>query len=248
MKYEKVTIDTDDLEGATLAGEISLSEDAYPKEADTLVIMLHDFPYSHSRDHDDLYGEIRKIFEDHEFQTLLFDFQSCGNSEGREEEFTLETARENLTRVLKWARRQGFARFVFVASGAAAALALEQSDQSTRMIFLFWPAIDLAAHAKKIFYEEDGKTVAAKGRRIGGDLLSQMASYDRSKIFKSLRVPVLIQYGTEGGNEQINLLKQGFNALRLDITSYMGAGPGLTDPRHRQMIAHHIGQFLHKYA
>jgi hypothetical protein len=249
MKYHKIQIETDDLEGETLLGEITApSEDLLTEGDRTLVLMLHDFPYSHSHDYNDLYGEIRNILDGHGFHTLMFDFQSCGESEGREEEFTLDAARENLTRVLKWARRRGFTHFIFVASGAAAALALEQSDKTTRMVLLFWPAVDLAAYAKRLFYEEDGTTIIAKGRRIGAGLLAQMASYNRAKALKSLRVPILIQYGTQSGNEQVELLKQGFNALRLDITSYADGNPGLTDPRHRQMVAHHIGQFLQKYA
>ena len=251
MKHQKIQIETDDFEGETLSGEITASDEDLLVEGDgTLVILLHDFPYSHSRDHNNLYGDLRGIFYDHGFQSLIFDFQSCGESEGYEQEFSLETARENIQRVLKWAQRRGFRKFVFVASGASAALALEFADKDTRMVFLFWPAVDLASYAKRIFYDSDGK-VAAKGRKIGGDLLTQMEAYDPATALKSLPVPVLIQYGAQDdviGPEQIDLIKKGFNALRIDITSYADGGYGLTNPRHRDMIAHHIGQFLQKYA
>lgn len=251
MRYQKVSIETDDLEGETLAAEISTTDDVQTKEDQTtLVLFLHDFPYAHSHAHNDFYGDLRKQFDDKNFQTLMFDFQSCGESEGREEDFTLEAARENLTRVLKWAKRRGFTDFIFVASGAAAALALEQSDQNTRMLFLFWPAVDLASHAQHLFYEADGLTVTAKGRKIGGGLLEQMKGYDRAKTAKSLKIPVLVQYGAQDpqAQAQIGHIKAELDVLRIDITSYADGGSGLPAPHHREMITRHVGQFLQKYA
>ena len=251
MKYQKVSIETDDLEGETLAAEISSADEATTKEdQNTLVLFLHDFPYGHSHAHNDFYGHLRPYFSDKNFQTLMFDFQSCGESKGRAEDFTLETARENLTRILKWAERRGFTDFIFVASGAAAALALEFSDQSTKMLFLFWPSVDLASHAQRLFYEADGITVAAKGRKIGGGLLDQMKDYDRAQTAKSLKIQVLIQYGAQDpyAQAQIGHIKAELDVLRIDITSYADGGSGLPDPRHREMVARHVGQFLQKYA
>ena len=85
MRHQKVSIETDDLEGETLAAEISTTEYAETREDQTtLVVFLHDFPYGHSHAHDDFYGHLRKQFSDRNFQTLMFDFQSCGESEGRD--------------------------------------------------------------------------------------------------------------------------------------------------------------------
>lgn len=251
MKYQKVSIETDDLEGETLAAEISSTDEAQTMEDQTtLVLFLHDIPYGHSHAHNDFYGFLRAQFSDKNLQTLMFDFQSCGESEGRAEDFTLETARENLTRVLMWAKRRGFTDYIFVACGAAAALALEQGDAHTKMMFLFWPAVDLAEHAKHLFYEADGVTVIARGRKVGGDLLAQMEAYDRAQTAKSLKIPVLVQYGARaaGAQEQIGHIKAELDVLRIDITSYADGDYGLPDPRHREMLAHHVGQFLQKYA
>lgn len=251
MRYQKVSIETDDLEGDTIAAEISTNDDVQTKEDQTtLVIFLHDFPYGHSHAHNNFYSDLRKQFDDKNFQTLMFDFQSCGESEGREEDFTLETARENLARVLKWAKRRGFTDYIFVACGASAALALEQGDQNTKMLFLFWPAVDLARYAEHTFYETDGVTVAAKGRKLGGGLLEQMKAYDPARTAKTLKIPVLVQYGSQdpGAQEQISHIKAGLKALRIDITSYTDGIPGFPDPRHRDMAFRHAGQFLEKYA
>lgn len=251
MRYQKVSIETDDLEGETLAAEISTAEGAETlKDQATLVLFLHDLPYGHSHAHNDFYGHLRKHFADKNFQTLTFDFQSCGQSEGREEDFTLETARENIDRVLKWAKRRGFTDFIFVACGAAAALAIESSDQSTQMLFLFWPAVDLASYAQNLFYEADGVTVTARGRKIGGGLLEHMKDYDRAKTAKSLKIPVFVQYGAQDpqAQSQIGYIKAELDVLRIDITSYADGNSGLPDPRHREMAFHHVGQFLQKYA
>ncbi len=251
MRYQKISIETDDFEGETLAGEITTTDDAESKEGQTtIVLFLHDFPYDHSHSHDDLYGALRTQFENKNYQTLMFDFQSCGESGGRDEDFSLETARENLDRVLKWTKRRGFTHYIFVASGAAAALAFEKIDHTTKMLFLFWPVIDLAKHAQHVFYEPDGVTVAAKGKKIGGNLLAQMKAHSPPKAVKTLKIPVLVQYGASDplAQEQIGLVKTGLNALRIDITSYADGEPGLSDRRHRSMVAHHVGQFLQKYA
>lgn len=252
MKHQKFQIETDDLEGASLQAEIAMPRECLTEDvAKTLVVFLHDFPYSHSHDHNDLYGMLRDLFSERGLHTLLFDFQSCGESEGREEEFTLDAARENIRRVLKWARRQGYEEYIFVASGSAAALALEEAGKNTNSVFLFWPVVDLAAHARTLFYEEDGKTVAAKGRKLGGDLLLQMESYKPESALKTPSSPILIQYGAEDDivkSGQIDTIRKGYKGPRLDITSYADGQRGLSDPRHRQMLAHHVRAFLDKYA
>jgi pimeloyl-ACP methyl ester carboxylesterase len=252
MRHQIFQIETDDLEGESLRAEITATAgeiNSYFEK--TLVIFLHDFPYGHRHDHDDFYGAMRDVFEDRGFETLLFDFQGCGDSEGKEEEFTLEAARENFKRVLKWAKRWGYGKFIYVASGTSAALALEESNDRTKIVFLFWPAVDLAAYSRTLFYQADGRTVAAKGKRVGGDLIDQMASYNMGKALKTLPIPILIQYGAEDDivkTSQIDVIKNGFGASRIDITSYADGQRGLTNPRHRQMVSHHIRAFLDKYA
>lgn len=205
----------------------------------TVVIMAHDIPFSHSHDHDNLYPFLRTVFDDHGYHTLMFDFESCGDSYGREEDFTLQTARDNLQAIIQWARQKRFEHIILVGAGVAAALCLEFTDKDTKMVFLFWPIVDLAAYAHSV-------------HGIGPKLVEEMKAYKPDAALKSLKVPVLIQYGAKGDDAmesaQIDLLKTRFHALRLDITSYMDGGPGLTDPRHRKMIGHHMNQFLHKYA
>ncbi len=251
MDVQHVTIDG--ITGTTpLSGEFGKPDGRGSAEREsTIVIMIHDIPFSHSRDHHDLFGYVRNLIDEFGFYTLLFDFQSCGESEGREEMLTLETARENLQRVIDWAKSKGFTKLIFAGCGLGAALALEKTNKDTDMLFLFWPVVDLASHARKIFYAADGQRVAAQGRKISGDLVNRMETYNISSLMKSLKIPVLIQYGTHDdivGPEHIDTIKRGFNALRIDITSYEGGNHGLTDPRHRTMMGLHIRSFLEKYA
>lgn len=246
MKQEKLEIDIGSGAGK-LSGVLSTPDDeSFFDVRHTLVVMMHDIPYSHARDHDDLFGFLRDLFDDHGYSTCVFDFESCGDSDGREEAFSLDHARENLKSVISWAQNHRFNRFIFVACGAASALCLDAAEpQSTKAVFLFWPVIDLAAHARRIFYE--GDQTYAKGRKIGQDLIRQMQAFDPRSVLKKLWVPVLIQYGASDDTDT-EQIKTGLAALRIDVTSYADGGPGLTDPRHRSMIAHHVSAFLKKYA
>lgn len=232
-----------------LSGVLSApDEKALDDFKQTLVIMTHDIPFSHSLDHDNLYPFLRTIFDDHGLQTLMFDFESCGDSDGNEEDFTLQAARNDLQSVLKWAKDKGFEHFIFVAAGVSAALCLEITDKTTRAVFLFWPVVDIAAYAARMF-AEGSRSIA--GRIISPAMISDMNAYVPTQAMKSLKLPILIQYGANDdavSAEQIELIKAHFNALRIDITSYTDGGHGLLDPKHRKMASHHIRQFLHKYA
>ncbi len=226
-----------------LSAVLSMPDGYIAKEnRQTLIILAHDIPFGHSHDHDNLYPFLRTVFDDRGLQTLMFDFESCGGSNGDKENFTLDVARRNLQAVLTWAGQHGFNRFIFVGAGITAAICLELTDKTTKSVFLFWPVVDIAAYAKRL---------TDKNVKIHDAMFAQMNAYNPEQAMKSLKVPVLIQYGANDdvvGIEQIETIKTRFNALRIDITSYMDGGHGLLDPKHRKMMGHHIGQFLHKYA
>ncbi len=249
MKQQAATIELHN--GNKLYSVMSSPVDRSIESPDkTLVVMIHDIPYGDYREHEDLFSYVRAIFNEHGYQTLMFDFESCGESDGKQEDFDLETVRRNLKEVLVWAQMRGFEKFIFVASGVGSAFALEFSNEKVPMVFLFWPVVDLALHARGLFYDGLNKVIA-RGRKIGGKLVEQMEHYDPKLAMKSLKIPILIQYGAE--DEEVSLshtdyIKKNFKALRIDITSYLDGKSGLTNPRHRVMIAHHIGAFLDKYS
>lgn len=255
MKIQQVDIPTGE-DGYELSGYLSAPDEALSAEMkSTLVVMVHDIPFGHIRQHNDLFGYLRNTFDEFGLNTLCFDFQSCGDSDGEEEDFTLDTARANLKDVLRWGKMRGFQTFMFVAAGAGAVPILEAASETTRAIFLFWPVVDLSSHGQRLFGTAETSItlndIAMEGRTIGSGFVESLQNYDLRTITKSLRVPILIQYGAQdeqGGSGHIDIIKDRFNALRIDITSYGDGGPGLTDPRHRKMIAHHTAQFLHKYA
>ena len=249
MKQQAVTIELHN--GNKLYAVMSSPDERLVENLDkTLVVMLHDIPYGDYREHEDLFSHVRGVFDDYGYQTLMFDFESCGESDGKPESFDLETARQNLREILVWAQMRGFEKFIFVACGVGAAFALEFTNDKVPMVFLFWPVVDLALHAQGLFY--DGlNEVIARGRKIGAKLVEQMENYDPKRAMKTLKIPILIQYGAE--DEDVSLshtdyIKNNFKALRIDVTSYQDGTSGLTDPRHRAMIAHHIGAFSDKYS
>ncbi len=215
-----------------------------------LVVMIHDIPYGHYREHEDVFSHVRTVFDEYGYQTLMFDFESCGESDGKQEELSLESVRQNLREVLMWAQKRGFEKFIFVASGTGAAIALEFVNDKVAMVFLFWPVVDIATHAKALLY--DGlNEIIAKGRKLGPELIAQMENYDPKRAMKSIKIPILIQYGAqdeEVSPEHTDFIKANFNALRIDVTSYQDGKQGLTNPRHRGMMVHHISAFLDKYS
>lgn len=254
MKLEPVFIRTGN-DGYELSGYLgSPDETSTNEKAATLVIFLHDLPFGYSQEHDDFYDGLRIPFDDYGLQTLSFDFESYGESDGDEETFTLETARRNIEDVLYWARVRGFEKFLFVASGGAAPLALEAANDKTAMIFLFWPVLSFNpddGDAGRLIYFEMEATQDGKDPATRAALIKDLRKYNPAALKKSVKLPVQIQYGAKDPTfdpANIDAIKECFNALRIDITSYADGKTGFPDPRHRDMAIQHVRQFLDKYA
>ncbi len=254
MRLDPVFIRTGN-EGYELSGYLgSPDETSTNEKAATLVIFLHDLPFGYSQEHDDFYNGLRVPFDDHGLQTLTFDFESFGESDGDAQTFTLEIARRNIQDVLHWARVKGFQKFLFVASGMATPLALETANDDTVMVFLFWPVVQPQPEGtpgdRLIYFEletpQDHKNPAERAA-----LIEDLRKYDAGTLKKSVKFPVQIQYGAKDpafDPANIDVIKNHFNALRIDITSYADGKTGFPDPRHRDMAIRHVRQFLDKYA
>lgn len=249
MKTQKVEIDCGQT-GAQLVGILTAPDEQSTGEYNkTLVIFLHDLPDSNKDDHNGFYGYLCNVFDEHGLQTLTFDFEGFGESDGERETFTLETAEENMKAVLEWAYLRGFEKFQFVACGCAAALALKICGKTTNALFFFWPVVDLALHARKLT-EAGNDNIHQRGRERP-DLLESMKQFNPQKIMREIRAPVLIQYGAKDrfmDFEQTETIRRSLKAPRIEITSYDDGDYGLPDPRHRKMAGKHIGLFLEKYA
>ncbi|MBN8521578.1 MAG: alpha/beta hydrolase [Alphaproteobacteria bacterium] len=219
-----------------------------------LVIFMHSFP-GHKDDHQGFMSLMANLFGEHGFYTFRFDFRGCGQSEGREEDFTLTRARQDLDLVRDWAHKQGFKKFIYVTDGLAAHVAISSFLADVQAMVMFSPLLDGAAYARYLLQAEPEASTPVSGgyhpvkdHRIGEQLIFELMN--AGKPTDALPMPILVHYGTKDDRmspAHLELLKSGLEATRIDITSYQGGTRGLPDPKHRQMVSIHTSQFLKKY-
>lgn len=223
----------------------------------TLVLMLHGFP-GHKAGQGDLFGTLEGLLLERGFHTLRFDFRGCGESDGKEEEFTLARAAEDLRHVLHWAKLEGYEHFIMAGEGLGASIALLNANMSVSANLLFWPALDLPQLAKNLrggdaiaVKPESGGYIDVGGNRIGHNLLIELAETDMVPALKEAFAPALVMHGAEDiliPSAQLDVLRKHIPSKRVEITVFHDGTQGLPDPRHRKMVYYHILQFLEKYA
>lgn len=209
-----------------------------------LAIMLHGFPNVYKQSHDDFYGDLETLFAHAGVHSFRFDFRGCGSSEGLQEDFTLESASEDMAAVLDWAEKQSFKEFIIVAEGLGAITALQNLRNTMKLGFLFWPVVLGKVHLDQYLLSE-------KHDVLNGQLIAELQTLDLSPILQNLSIPFLVQHPAEDariGPEHMDYLHETVSSTRrFDITSYQDGAHGLPDERHRKMICFHMGQFLSKY-
>lgn len=229
-----------------------------PDRSRTLVVMAHGFPGGHKSAHDDLYGELQSALTRREFHTLRFDFRGCGESEGFEEHFTLDSAREDFRHIHLWAREQGYKNMAYIGEGLGASLALLSLDLNISALVLLWPVLDLRAHADRL---TDGLQITDtdrhngyidyEGCRMSLRLLKELQTTSLISCMRDAFMPTMILHGTRDAVvpiKDLSLAKSYITARRIDITTVHDGEHGLAKPNHRRMVLHHIGDFLEKYA
>lgn len=233
------------------------SELTTPDLEKTLVIMVHGFPDSHKQAHEDLFGDLEYLFTTSGLHTMRFDFRCCGSSEGLQEEFTMQSANEDMDTILDWAHKQGFEQIIYVAEGLGAAHVVRKMNKTTRMAFFFWPILDVKGYCEKHYQGLVPKDtinvphIIADNNRIGMPMIDEMQDTDLQPFLDVIRAPILMQYGVKDtmvDEHQIAYFRKHAKAPRIDITSYEDGTNGLSTARHRQMIFYHIGQFLSKFS
>lgn len=238
MSHQKIEIAADGGK-AYLSGVYSLpSQLTQYAGAQTLILMVHGFP-GNRESHDNLFGDFESLFNQYGLHTLRFDFRGCGHSEGKPEDFTIESALHDLGLVLSWAEHQAFDNIILIGEGLGAYLCLRAITPHVKAMMLFWPVSDLALYA-----------AGAAGPSLPAKLKAEIAAMD-DVPFDDLNIPVMVQYGAQDKtivSDHADLLKDRLKARRIDLTSYADGAEGLLDPRHRKMIYFHIGQFIEKYA
>jgi len=229
------------------------------QEPPPLVIMIHDLPFGTMRDHEDLFGRIDTLSVDLGFHGLRFDFRGCGSSAPPPGGLpTLGSASQDLGAAFDWGKAQGYRKFILVAEGLSASLALPRmTEDSVLAAILLWPVLDPKALALEKFgaiAEMDAPApdaiLEAHGKKISARLAYEMVRTDLSGVMKRVTTPILIQQGDRDSATiagQIDLARKTLRSKRLDITAYSDADRGLTDARHRKYMLYHIQQFIEKF-
>lgn len=244
-------------EGSFLQAALSAPTEASLIElSHTLVIMCHGFP-GHKAAHNNIFGKLTKRLNKKGYHCLSFDFRGCGESEGKEEEFTLSSAQEDLYWVMDWAKSANYDRFIFIAEGLGAALTLQNFKEDVLCLVHFWPMLDIPKILHTAFKMGELPPNAEIDRyymlgqnRIGLDLISQLKNLSLLKHIQALKTPLMIMHGAKDEAspiDQIDLLRQHAGVRRIEITSFDDGDHGLRNPEHREIAFYHILQFIEKY-
>lgn len=245
-------------DGAGMTEEAAgISPASNSRRAKTLVIMLHGFP-GHKSAQNDVFGDLEFQVGRDGFHSLRFDFRGCGESEGKSEDFMMETACADVRAILEWARSFGYERFFYIGEGLGAAIALLNADPGVRGAALLWPALDPRLTALreplKLAGSKEAKAqgyVVWRDTKIGLPLLKEIKLLNPTRKLRNLKIPLLIQQGTadeEVSPAQMELLRRHARSIRrIEMTTYEGAGHGLHGLQERQTMFYHIRQFLKRY-
>ncbi len=222
----------------------------------TLVLMCHSFP-GHKSYHNDIFGDVEFLLGGRGYHTLRFDLRGCGESDGKEEHFTIGGANEDFQAVLYWAKTKGYKHFIFVGEGLGATLSVMNMDLDVRALILCWPVMDLDLYRKAALQishvsEDELKQgfVSKNDRRIGVNFLKELKKIDIEYALKEVFVPTLILHGARDKNiliEQLDIARRFIPAKRIEITSFHDGEHGLTQSNHRKSMMFQIQQFVEKY-
>jgi pimeloyl-ACP methyl ester carboxylesterase len=233
------------------------TEESVAERDELLIVMVHGFP-GDKNVHGNLFLDLEFLLRDKGYHTLRFDFRGCGESDGREEDFTLSSAGEDFQNVLFWAKDQGYKRFVTIGEGLGAAFCLLNIDEQTACSILLWPYLDLPRIAKTLFRPEaieeqwlKAGYILKDGKRIGINLIKEMQKHDIVFAMKEAKIPMLVMHGAEdkiSPIEQLDLLRAHVGSKRVEITSFLDGEHGLSGLNHRKTMYYHVTQFIEKYA
>lgn len=222
-----------------------------------LIVMVHGFP-GNKESHENAFKDLEHLISHKNYHTLRFDFRGCGESDGREEDFSLKSASEDLDHVFSWARKQGYKRFIIVAEGLGAPLSIKSAPEETECFVFLWPMLDLPLIAKKVFKVDDiddewkkAGYILMEPHRIGVPFLKALSKTNITSILEKLDKPLMVMHGARDDVtpiEQIELIRKHVQSRRVEITSFQDGTHGLPQRNHRQTMFYHIMQFIEKYA
>ena len=223
---------------------------------DTLIIMAHGFP-GHKDAHDELYQGIEEFLTRKKYHSLRFDFRGCGESDGREENFTISNAKEDFQTILHWAKTHKYERFIYIGEGIGATVSILKNDLDVAAFVLFWPVLDTDFYRKKAFgisivdeEELEKGYVEHNNKRLGVPFLKELRTMKITTAIQDVRQPTLIRHGVKDQaipRAQLEIARTHMNAKRIEITSFYDGETGLLKPNHRKSMLFQTQQFIEKY-
>lgn len=251
----KIQIQVSETEAITALHGLYESE-AILNHEDILIIMVHGFP-GHKTGNNDLYGDLEFMLVEKGFNTLRFDFRGCGESTGKQEDFSLSSALDDFRNILQWTKGKKYKRLIYIGEGLGAALAVMNVELNVQAMIFLWPLLDL-----KNFYESNFAAlemgaeaikksyVEFEGHKYGFGLLQELKQASLANKFKDVYMPTLIMHGARDESipvSHLDVARDHSNARRMEITVFHDGEHGLQKLNHRKMMFHHITQFIEKY-
>ncbi len=222
-----------------------------------LVVMMHGFPGGHKAGCGDLFGELEYRFEGMGYPSVRFDFRGWGESHGKPEDFTLESALEDLKAVTTWAQKEaGHNALVLLGeSGGATVAVMGHDPKLVRGLILLWPALKLKETSFKALFTKESQNDADKadlpyvmfeGHRLGTPFLNEVYQNDLMTTLEGIAVPVMVQHGT--ADEEVPVEQAYFARDTLpnltDLGIFEGGGHGLHSSNMREHMYVNIRHFL----
>lgn len=204
----------------------------------TIAIMVHGFPGDKSAN-SNLFGDLDVLFEKRGVSSLRFDLHGCGDSDGDEQDFTINDAKEDLKLIHQWCKKQGFRNFVYVGEGLGASICIYKIELNTKAMILFWPVLDLQDYGEKIT------------SYAGPVLQKELQTLDLMPEIKDLYMSLLVIHGAQDQMvpvDRLNFMRKHLNSKNAEITIFQDGGHGLPLDSHRQAMLPQIDQFIEKYA
>ncbi len=247
-----------------LAGENQYIHGVYSKPSETslesrehlLIVMVHGFPGNKDA-HENVFKDFNHLISDKGYHTLCFDFRGCGESDGRQEDFTLESASEDFQNILGWAKDHDYTRFIFVCEGLGAPLTFMNAPEDALCFITLWPMLDLPRFAENTFksknIEDEWKKAgyALIGNdRIGIPFIEELEKTEITGVISKMNRPILVMHGAQdevSPIDQLDIIRRHTNARRVEITSFHDGTHGLPQVNHRKTMFYHIMQFIEKY-
>lgn len=231
-------------------------EDSLESKDRLLIIMVHGFPGNKTA-HDNVFGDLIHLISDKEYHSLRFDFRGCGESDGREEDFSLKGAADDLKNICGWAKDQGYERFIFIGEGLGAALSLLEIPKQALCYVFLWPMLELPRIAKFAFKADDIPDEWQKegygtidDHRIGLSFIEELKETDILPILRGFEKPLMIMHGVKdqvSPVQQLEIVRAHVKARRVEITTFHDGTHGLPQVNHRKTMFYHIMQFIEKY-